>query len=88
MIGDDGMVGKCYGQSLHKDQAAEQERVVRHMKLAGVKFRENVVYIQNNGRSQEFGHDCGKHQKIWNRMYVDELVFLREVTARDEGCGE
>ena len=65
----------------------EHERIVGYVKLAGVELRQNIMDVEDYRRSQKFGHDCGEHQEIRNRMHMEELVFLRKLATPDKQGG-
>src|SRR5579864_3811728 len=88
MIRHDHVIGKSDRQSLHEDQATEGKRIETYMKLAGVKFREHVVNVENDLGAEDSWNDGCKDQEVGNRMHMDKLIAARCIAPSDKPGGK
>ena len=80
MIREDDVVGEPGGEPLHGLERAHGEGAVGDAELAPVKFRHDVVDVQEHLRALEFGVPGGEHHEVGDVVDVDQVIGFLAVT--------
>jgi hypothetical protein len=71
VIGNDHVIGKSCGHSLDNQQRFEQDSMLADVEFAGVELWDNVMYIENDFATHQFGNQRRKHLKVRNGMNMN-----------------
>src|ERR1700728_3993964 len=82
VVGDDDVIRKCGRNLLNLNQSLKRYRRLRSVKLAGIKFWDNVVNVQNDFGTAKLGNDCRKDFEIRHRMDVNQIVTTPQLRPR------